>query len=44
MTIPEIWENLCVARYQIYLDTGYYPKEHCKTWDMLAWLNSFSKK
>ena len=36
----KIWEDLCVARFQRYLDTGEYTATHCKTWDMLAWLDA----
>ncbi len=36
----KLWEDLCVKRYQIFLDTGVYPDGlYNKTWDMLAWLS-----
>lgn len=37
----EIIEKLSVERYQIFLDTGFYPSgEYSKTYDMLAWLEA----
>lgn len=36
-----LFEDICVKRYQVFLDTGYYPDGlHSKTWDMLAWLKA----
>lgn len=35
-----IMESLSVKRFQVYLDTGFFPdSQWSKTWDMLAWLN-----
>ncbi len=35
----KLHEDLCIARFQKFLDTGEYPDGlYNKTWDMLAWL------
>lgn len=39
-----ILENMSVARYQKFLDTGEYPDDKwSRTWDMLAWIEAKRK-
>lgn len=39
-----IMERASVKRFQVFLDTGYYPEgQWSKTWDMLAWVEAQNK-
>lgn len=41
LSIAKIYEEQCVQRYQVYLDTGYHDARFNRGWDMLAWLDAF---
>jgi hypothetical protein len=44
-SFPVILENTCVRRFQVYLDTGFYPVgEYNQMWDCLAWVAAQKNK